>query len=456
MPFKSVLRAALSVLVLASAATAQAVPELIYYKFNEGTGVGGTTTNHAIPSVGSPSVGVTGHSLTPAIGLLSTGALVGTTGTTNIINTGWQTAFGAASWTISFWCDVSTLPTTTLYYPFGDSTAGSFRCFFNGAAGVGNLLLRGGFTDVNVPAAGVGGPHVITFVYDSTVPAVYAYKDGILAVTSNQALNINGTALGSLKVAGYSSASTFGGGAILDEFRVYNRALSAAEVAATWNFELPVSGLYSQFTGSPTSGPAPLNVNFTDQSISTGGPVLSWAWDFDGDNIIDSVLQNPSHVYTCPGLYTVSLTTTDGIFPVSTLTKTNYINVGQFPFDLFSTGGGVGDLVITPVPTNCGAAAGSVQGFMLVSFATAGAVGSGPLFGLVPDALTWQCLTSPFAFGNPISFYVAPGFFPNTGPLAFPPGSLSGFAGQSMDGMMVFLTAGFGLVHSTPVDRVTF
>lgn len=453
---KSVLQAALSVIVLTSAATAQMVPELIYYRFNEGTGVGGVTTNYANPSVGSPTAGVTGHSLTPGIGLLGNGALVGTTGTTNIINTGWQTAFGTASWTISFWSDVSALPTGTLYYAFGDSTAASFRCFFNGAAGVGNLLLRGGFTDVNVPAAGVGGPHVITFVYDSTVPAVYAYKDGVLAVTSNQALNINGTAAGSLKVAGYSTSSTWGGGALLDEFRVYNRALSAAEVAATYNVELFSMGLFSAFTASPTSGPAPLAVNFTDQTFSSAGPVTSWAWDFDNDSIIDSTAQNPSFAYTCPGAYTVTLTTNDGVHPASVLTKTNYINAGQFGFDLYTSGSGAGDLVILPIPTTCGAASTAARGFTLVSFAATGAVGSGPLFGLTPDSLTWLIATTPPTVGNPVSFVVSPGSYPNTGVLAFPPGTLSAFAGMSMDGMMVFLSSTLDLVHYSPVDRVTF
>ena len=52
----------------------------------------------------SPTVGRhTGHSLTAGLRTeQSNGALVGTTGTTNIINSGWQTAFGANSWTISF------------------------------------------------------------------------------------------------------------------------------------------------------------------------------------------------------------------------------------------------------------------------------------------------------------------------------------------------------------------
>jgi len=67
-----------------------------------------------------------------------------------------------------------------------------------------------------------------------------------------------------------------------------------AVTAPTPNFESP-----------DTVGCAPLTVQFTD--LSTGG--IAWLWDF-GDGTIDSV-QNPTHIYSQDGLYTVSLTVTD-------------------------------------------------------------------------------------------------------------------------------------------------
>lgn len=53
---------------------------------------------------------------------------------------------------------------------------------------------------------------------------------------------------------------------------------------------------------------APLTVQFTD--TSTGGP-QTWAWDFDGDSIVDSTAQNPIWVFAsgCSEA-TVTLTTT--------------------------------------------------------------------------------------------------------------------------------------------------
>ncbi len=74
------------------------------------------------------------------------------------------------------------------------------------------------------------------------------------------------------------------------------------------------------FTGSPTSGSAPLTVSFTDQST---GPD-SWSWDF-GDTGT-STLQNPDHIYTTAGTYTVSLTVTNA-YGNDVVTKTDYITV---------------------------------------------------------------------------------------------------------------------------------
>ncbi|HOI13823.1 MAG TPA: PKD domain-containing protein, partial [Methanoculleus sp.] len=65
------------------------------------------------------------------------------------------------------------------------------------------------------------------------------------------------------------------------------------------------SALTADFTATPLSGDAPLNIQFTD--ASSGSPT-SWAWDFENDGIVDSTEQSPSHTYTAAGTYTVNLT----------------------------------------------------------------------------------------------------------------------------------------------------
>jgi len=83
----------------------------------------------------------------------------------------------------------------------------------------------------------------------------------------------------------------------------------------------------ASFTASPTSGEAPLTVNFTDSST---GYVTAWSWSFgDGGT---STQQNPSHTYTKAGTYTVSLTASGGGVD-DTETKDDLIEVTEPPDD---------------------------------------------------------------------------------------------------------------------------
>lgn len=82
-----------------------------------------------------------------------------------------------------------------------------------------------------------------------------------------------------------------------------------------------VSAPSASYTASPTSGAAPLPVQFTD--TSTGTPT-SWSWDFgDGGT---STSQNPAHIYTSAGSYTVQLTATNA-GGSNTSTRTGLITV---------------------------------------------------------------------------------------------------------------------------------
>ena len=97
----------------------------------------------------------------------------------------------------------------------------------------------------------------------------------------------------------------------------------------------------AEFSGSPTSGCKDLTVNFSDQS---SGEVTSWNWDFgDGGS---STAQNPSHVYTSTGTFTVSLTV-DGPGGSDSETKTNYIAVSEAPAADFTGIPTTGDAPLT-------------------------------------------------------------------------------------------------------------
>jgi hypothetical protein len=88
----------------------------------------------------------------------------------------------------------------------------------------------------------------------------------------------------------------------------------------------------SDFSANPTMGPAPLTVNFTDESI---GDIESWEWDF-GDGSPLSSEQNPTHIYQQIGNNTVSLTVSNSLTS-DTETKTEYITVTEeeFPWVIF-------------------------------------------------------------------------------------------------------------------------
>ena len=77
----------------------------------------------------------------------------------------------------------------------------------------------------------------------------------------------------------------------------------------------------ANFSASPTSGTAPLTVEFID--TSTGIPT-GWKWNFgDGKT---STIQNPSHVYSKAGNYTVKLTASN-VAGNNMVRKTDYIKV---------------------------------------------------------------------------------------------------------------------------------
>ncbi len=75
----------------------------------------------------------------------------------------------------------------------------------------------------------------------------------------------------------------------------------------------------ANFSGTPTTGAAPLAVSFTDSSTNTP---TAWSWTF-GDSST-STAQNPSHTYNAAGSYTVALTATNA-GGNNTCTKSNYI-----------------------------------------------------------------------------------------------------------------------------------
>lgn len=86
---------------------------------------------------------------------------------------------------------------------------------------------------------------------------------------------------------------------------------------------ISVEGIKGDFKSNTRSGPAPLNVDFTDLSDSDSG-IKAWLWNF-GDGTTSTLQTPPTHTYSNAGSFTVRLTVTDGAGNTATEAKPNYI-----------------------------------------------------------------------------------------------------------------------------------
>ena len=121
----------------------------------------------------------------------------------------------------------------------------------------------------------------------------------------------------------------------------YNNYPFAAAVGAN-------SPPVADFTWSPVDSTTSDTIQFTDSSTDSDGTISTWSWDFgDGET---STLQNPTHLYTAAGTYTVTLTVTDNGGATGNVQKDITVNSASGPGDGGdggSGGGGGGCFVAT-------------------------------------------------------------------------------------------------------------
>jgi len=144
---------------------------------------------------------------------------------------------------------------------------------------------------------------------------------------NNASLNLTTTDLSSSSVQSNSaggrlvSAGTPGAGV------VSINGAGAKGIFEPMNALAGSKGVAADFSASPLSGAAPLEVQFTDLSNPGLYTIQSWSWDF-GDDTPASSEQNPKHRYEDPGSYTVTLTITVANDALSK-TRTDYITVAN-------------------------------------------------------------------------------------------------------------------------------
>jgi PKD repeat protein len=145
--------------------------------------------------------------------------------------------------------------------------------------------------------------HHVAFTWDGS--QIKYYLNGVQdpkIINFDETLNVTTHDL-------YLGRSPFGGAGFdeylhgkLDDVRIYNRALSAAEIDLVYRDKEPV---VSAFTVTQDGGAAPLTADFKCLASSPNGKITKYLWDVNGDGVVDFQTDTGmlSHVYSANGTY---------------------------------------------------------------------------------------------------------------------------------------------------------
>ena len=101
----------------------------------------------------------------------------------------------------------------------------------------------------------------------------------------------------------------------------------------------------------------------------------------------------------------------------------------------------------------------ALQGWTVATFTPASPVGSGPMFGIIPDGVSWFILGTYLqpTLGHPFHWTAtgSSAFYPHA-PIVVPPGAMSAFAGNTWQYVSIALGPGLGLQAFSNVTEVTW
>lgn len=274
----------LAVSMLTASAFAQG-PNL-HYRFNE-NGVGNPINEGAANPGPSTMIG---HDTTGA-GADGTSCLEGVGGTGALVFTGFYLTQANQPWTIGFAVNTEANNGTFQYF-LGD---GNFRMF---ASTNNTMRLRGPLPNLDIPnAAGrYGWTHVVVR-YDPLVPALQAFVDGQpsvsvpagpLALSSSIPLKLGGNT---------ATAASMAAGSLMDDFRLYPRVLTDAEIAV-WAGEAAAIPSFDKLMISEVHLGEPDAIELTNHSGST---VFTGGWDIAWRSGTTEVVSSPLGVFVAPG-----------------------------------------------------------------------------------------------------------------------------------------------------------
>ena len=230
-------------------------------------------------------------------------------------NETWQTSDGWLKWETT---DVSTSASTSFMDSNGVVKFDLGGCPVSGNTNAWDLSIDA--VRVKVFLTSGGSPPVANFTGNPTsgaAPLTVAFTDTSTNSPTSWSWNFGDS---STSTAQNPSHQYQNAGSYTVTLTATNAGGSDGETKTNYITATPPPPV-ANFSGSPTSGAAPLTVNFTDSSTNTP---TSWSWNF-GDSST-STAQNPSHQYQNAGSYTVTLTATNAGGSDGE-TKTNYITV---------------------------------------------------------------------------------------------------------------------------------
>ena len=131
-----------------------------------------------------------------------------------------------SNFTIAVWVNYSGTPYGALWGPRGSSYARLFGPFAGGGPGV--RFAEENVVNIGVSISGLGGWKFLTYTYDGSY--LKQYGDGAQAAATSYIFT--GSYVGAYRI---NDVATKGQSSVVDDFRIYNRALSAAEVLALYN-----------------------------------------------------------------------------------------------------------------------------------------------------------------------------------------------------------------------------
>ncbi|MCA8954064.1 MAG: hypothetical protein KDE27_31440 [Planctomycetes bacterium] len=234
------------------AAALAAQDGVVYYKFDSGDAA--EVVNHASGPAAAPRFAASTFPATATYTAGRTGGALRESGHVGVVgtwlHTGWTGGL-QGSMTIAFALSNRAANTPTLYSPIAGQPSWSIAT--GGSAGTGLALTGAGtgdlVADFGVPLCSMNGWHHFAIVVDATAATATWYHDGAPVSTVPIATPADVPQQSELRV-GTDYVTHCGGLYAIDEFRLLDRAATAAEIA-TWANSTTATAL--AFATNPTS-----------------------------------------------------------------------------------------------------------------------------------------------------------------------------------------------------------